>query len=169
MFFLSLRLLQSRISRLTFLLVSPLMLIALAASTSRAQRTKPAVEDPENRPTFSDFRGVRIGMAAEEARKRLGSARDKSAEQDLYVYDDTHVVQVFYDKAAAVSAISIDYMTGASGIPSPKEVLGTDAEAKPDGSIYKVLRYPKAGYWVSYCRTAGNEATTTITMQKIEH
>ena len=168
MFFVSLRLLQSRLSKLSILIVGTLTLIVLAPNTSRAQR-RTALDEPESRPAFSDFRGVRIGMTADETRKKLGSPRDKSAEQDLYVYNDTQVVQVFYDKASAVTAISIDYMTGASGIPSAKEVLGTDTEAKPDGSMYKLLRYPKAGYWVSYSRTAGNEPTTTITMQKIEH
>lgn len=169
MFFVSPGLSQSRISRFTLLLVGTLMLIGLAANPSRAQRTRAAVDEPESRPAFSDFRGVRIGMTADEARKKLGSPRDKSAEQDLYVYDDTQVVQVFYDKASAVSAISIDYMNGATGIPTAKDVLGTDTAAKPDGSIYKLMRYPKAGYWVSYSRTAGNEPTITITMQKIEH
>jgi hypothetical protein len=169
MFLVSPRLLQSRLSKLSILVVGTLTLIALAPDTSRAQRTRTALDEPENRPAFSDFRGVRIGMTADEARKKLGSPRDKSAEQDLYVYNDTQAVQVFYDKASAVTAISIDYMNGASGIPSAKDVLGTDTEAKPDGSMYKMMRYPKAGYWVSYSRTAGNEPTTTITMQKIEH
>lgn len=162
-------LLQSRLSKLSILVVWTLTLIALAPGTSRAQRTRAALDEPENRPAFSDFKGVRIGMTAEEARKKLGSPRDKSAEQDLYVYNDTQAVQVFYDKASAVMAISIDYMNGASGIPTAKDVLGTDTETKPDGSKYKMVRYPKAGYWVSYSRTAGNEPTITITMQKIEH
>jgi hypothetical protein len=169
MFFVSPGLLQGRLSKLSILVVGTLTLIALAPATSRAQRTRTALDQPENRPAFSDFRGVRIGMTADEARKKLGSPRDKSAEQDLYVYNDTQAVQVFYDKASAVTAISIDYMDGASGIPSAKDVLGTDTEAKPDGSMYKMMRYPKAGYWVSYSRTAGNEPTITITMQKIEH
>jgi hypothetical protein len=168
MFLVSLRLLQSRITRLTILLAATLMLIGLAPATSRAQRTR-ALDEPENQPMFTGFKGVRIGMTADEARKKLGSPRDKSAEQDLYIYNDNQVVQVFYDKAGGVSAISIDYMTGANGIPSPKEVLGTDTEAKPDGSMYKLMRYPKAGYWVSYSRTAGNEPTIAVTMQKIEH
>jgi hypothetical protein len=77
-------------------------------------------------------------------------------------------VQVFYDKAGVVTAISIDFMSGANAVPSAKAVLGTEAETKADGSVYKMLRYPKAGYWVSYSRTAGNSPTTTITMQKIE-
>ncbi len=169
MFLVSPRPLQSRLSKLSFLVVGTLALIALAPDTSRAQRTRAALDEPENRPAFSDFRGVRLGMTADEARKKLGSAREKTAEQDLYVYDDTQVVQVFYDKASAVTAISIDYMNGANGIPSAKDILGADAAAKPDGSIYRLVRYPKAGYWVSYSRTAGNEPTTTITMQKIEH
>jgi hypothetical protein len=169
MFFISPRPLQRRLGKLGILPVGTLMLIALAADTSRAQRTKANLDEPESRPAFSDFRGVRIGMTADETRKKLGSPRDKSAEQDLYVYNDTQVVQVFYDKASAVTAISIDYMSGANGIPSAKDVLGADAVAKADGSIYRLVRYPKAGYWVSYSRTAGNEPTITITMQKIEH
>jgi hypothetical protein len=108
-------------------------------------------------------------MTAEEVRKKLGSPRVKDTDQDLYVFNDTQAVQVFYDKAGAVSAISIDFMSGANGIPLAKEVLGTEAETRTDGSVYKMLRYPKAGYWVSYSRTAGNSPTTTITMQKIEH
>jgi hypothetical protein len=169
MFSLSPGLLLSRITRLVFFLVGIPILIGLAANSSLGQRTRAALDDPESRPAYSDFRGVRLGMTADETRKKLGSPRDKSAETDLYIYDETQVVQVFYDKAGAVTAISIDYMNGSTRVPSAKEVLGTEADAKPDGSIYKMLRYPKAGYWVSYSRTAGNEPTITVTMQKIDH
>jgi hypothetical protein len=167
MFCVSPRPFQGRISGLALLVAGTLTLIVLAPVTSRAQRNRAAVDEPENRPAFSEFKGVRIGMTAEESRKKLGNPRDKSAEQDFYIFNDTQAVQVFYDKAGTVSAISIDFMSGASPIPSPKEVLGTDPEAKADGSLYKLTRYPKAGYWVSYSRTAGAESTTTITMQKI--
>jgi hypothetical protein len=169
MFCYSPRLFHGRTNRLILLFVGTLIFIALAADTSRAQRTRPSTDEPEGRPAFSDFRGVHLGMTADEARKKLGSPRDKSAEQDLYVFNDTQAVQVFYDKAGAVTAISIDFLSGANAIPAAKEVLGTEADAKADGSVYKMLRYPKAGYWVSYSRTAGNSPTTTITMQKIEH
>jgi hypothetical protein len=160
---------QGRTSRLTLLLVITLTLIVLVPVTSLAQRTRTSRDEPESRPAFSDFKGVRIGMTADEARKKLGTPRDKSAEQDLYVFNDTQAVQVFYDKTGAVLAISIDFMSGASAIPSAQDVLGTEADTKADGSVYKMLRYPKAGYWVSYNRTAGSSPTTTITMQKIEH
>jgi hypothetical protein len=150
------------------LLVATLVFISLAADASRAQRTRTSSDEPDNQPAFSDFKGVRIGMTADAARKKLGTPRDKSPEQDFYVFNDTQAVQIFYDKAGAVTAISIDFMSG-SNAPSAREVLGTEAETKTDGSVYKLLRYPKAGYWVSYSRTAGSSSTTTITMQKIEH
>jgi hypothetical protein len=170
MFCVSPGLFQGRTSRLTLLIVGALTFIALAAGTSHAQRTRtPPPAEAEDQPAFVEFKGVRLGMTADEARKKLGSPRDKSAEQDFYVFNDTQAVQIFYDKAGAVTAISIDFMSGANGIPLAKAVLGMEADAKADGSVYKMLRYPKAGYWVSYSRTAGTSPTTTITMQKIEH
>jgi hypothetical protein len=140
------------------------ILLLLTASTAAAQRSKGGIDTPDE--NGFQFRGVKIGMATDDARKKLGSPRDKSPEQDFYLFNDNEAVQIYYEKGA-VSAIAIDYMSGANGIPSAKDVLGADAEAKADGSIHKVVRYPKAGYWVSYSRTAGNEPTITITMQKI--
>jgi len=161
MFCFSFTLFSSRVSKLT-LFVSVIALIVIAPAQLHAQRSEPE-------PAFSDFKGVRIGTSVDESRKKLGNPRDKADDQDFYVFNDTQAVQIFYDKTAKVSAISIDYMTGASGIPSPKDVLGTEADKKADGSLYKLVRYPKAGYWVSYSRTAGGSPTTTVTMQKIEH
>ena len=161
MFCFSFTFFSSRLSKLAFF-VAAIALVVSAPAQARAQRG-------EAEPTFSDFKGVRIGSSAEEARKKLGNPRDKGDDQDFYVFNDTQAVQIFYDKTAKVSAISIDYMSGASGIPSPKDVLGTEADKKPDGALYKLVRYPKAGYWVSYSRTAGDSPTTTVTMQKIEH
>lgn len=142
----------------------------VAAMSAQAQRSKGSLTTKsleDGQPTFHEFRGVHIGMAADEARKKLGTPRDKSAEQDFYVFNDNEAVQVYYDKTGAVTAISVDFMSGASGVPSSKEVFGAEAEAKADGSIFKRVDYPKAGYWVSYSRTAGSDPTTTITIQKI--
>ena len=142
-----------------------LIVLLLTASTAAAQGSKGSITPPDE--NGFQFRGVKIGMGTDDARKKLGSPREKSAEQDFYLFNENEAVQIYYEKGA-VSAIAIDYMTGANGIPSPKAVLGADADAKADGSIHKIVRYPKAGYWVSYSRTAGNEPTITITMQKIQ-
>ena len=140
-------------------------LLLLTASTAAAQGSRGGIATPDE--NGFQFRGVKIGMATDDARKKLGSPKEKSAEQDFYLFNDNEAVQIYYEKGA-VSAIAIDYMTGANGIPSAKAVLGAEADAKADGSIHKVVRYPKAGYWVSYSRTAGTEPTITITMQKIQ-
>jgi hypothetical protein len=141
----------------------------MAPVASQAQRSKGAntTAAEDGQPASYSFRGVHIGMLADEARKKLGTPRDKSPEQDFYLFNENEAVQVNYDKTGAVSAISIDFMSGASGIPSSKDVLGTEADAKADGSIFKRVDYPKAGYWISYSRTAGSEPTTTITIQKL--
>ncbi len=163
------KLFSRHIIRLAFPFVGAVILMALAPVALRAQRAKDALNsEPDNRPAFSDFKGVSIGMRADDARKKLGNPREKGVEQDFYMFGDNQAVQVFYDKAGAVNAISIDFMSGAREIPSCKEVLGAEAEKKPDGSVYKLIRYPKAGYWVSYSRTAGSDATVTVTMQKIQ-
>ena len=142
----------------------------LAATSAQAQRSKGSLTNnapEEGQPTFHEVRGVHIGMAADEARKKLGTPRDKSAEQDLYVFNDNEALQVYYDKSGAVTAISVDFMSGASGVPTSKDVFGSESEAKSDGSIFKRVDYPKAGYWISYSRTAGSDPTITITIQKI--
>jgi hypothetical protein len=162
MFCASLRPFSSRVQLAC--LVAAVTFSAGASIPANAQRPKGGDE-----PVFTEFKGVRIGMTTDEARKKLGSPRDKADEMDIYLFNENQAVQVYYDKTKTVSAISIDFMSGATDIPNAKDIVGADADQRPDGSSYKMVRYPKAGYWVSYSRTAGKEPTITITMQKIEH
>jgi len=121
---------------------------------------------PDEEPVFHDYRGVKIGWVADEVRKKLGSPANKGDEQDFYIFGEKETCQVMYDKGQ-VSAISVDFMNGAREIITPQQVFGADIEAKPDGSKYKLVRYPKAGYWVSYSRTAGDTPIITVTIQKL--
>lgn len=75
--------------------------------------------------------------------------------------------RIYYDEKGKVIAISIDYFGDNSNAPTPEAVLGTALQAKADGSMYQLNRYPEAGYWVSYNRTAGDKPIVTITMQKM--
>ena len=166
MYRVSLQFFPARQTTFRLLWLGVISLVAIGAVSAQPQRAKAQTED---KPLLAEFRGVIIGMPAEEVRKKLGGPRDKADDLDLYVFNDTQAVQVYYDKAKTVSAISIDFMTGATGIPSPKDVVGGDPDSRSDGSSYKMVRYPKLGYWVSYSKTAGDSPTITITMQKIEH
>src|SRR3954462_15912733 len=102
----------------------------LTAVVAHAQRPK-GQEDPS--PIFGEYKGVRTGMTAEDARKKLGTPKEKADDQDFYIFNDNEAVQIFYDKVKTVTAISIDFMTGASDIPLPSVVVGGDANPKPDG------------------------------------
>ena len=116
-------------------------------------------------PVFQDYRGVKIGMSAEEVRATIEGLK-KSKAQDLLVFSDKESAQIYYDDAGKVVAISVDYF-GGSNAPAPAAVLGIELEPKPDGSMYQLKRYPDAGFWVCYNRTAGDKPIVTITMQKL--
>jgi outer membrane protein assembly factor BamE (lipoprotein component of BamABCDE complex) len=136
-------------------------------ATAAATTTAPQPEAATQTPGFQEFKGVRIGMTADEARQKLGSPTDKGDAQDFYLVSEKENLQVMYDSAKKVSALALIYMNAGASAPTAKAVMGIDIEAKPDGSVYKLVRYPKAGYWVSYSRTAGDSPIVSITMQKI--
>jgi hypothetical protein len=157
---------------LGLLIVNALLLLAVvlvlsAAALAQTTRRAPAAA-PDESPIFQEYRGVQIGWLADDVRKKLGNPADKGDEQDFFVFGEKETVQILYDKAThKVTAISVDFMNGASGVITPQQVFGADFETKPDGSKHKLVRYPKAGYWVSYSRTAGDTPIVTITIQKM--
>jgi len=167
----------------TLLLLTAMALIVIASvSMANAQTTEtesppeemakasPATgtnEAAANVPVFKDYRGVQIGMSAEEVRAKLDRLKDGGPAQDFFVFSDRESAQIYYDKDRKVTAISVDYFGGDSNAPSPTSVLGVELQAKPDGSMYELKRYPDAGYWVSYNRTAGDKPIVTITMQRM--
>ena len=149
----------------TLLLMS--ILFALASLPLVNAQTRRSAGNTDDEPLFHEYRGIQIGSLADDVRKKLGSPADKSAEQDFFVFNEKETAQILYDKSGKVITISVDFMTGADGVLTPKQLFGGEIQAKPDGSMYKMVRYPKAGCWLSYNRTAGN--LVTVTLQKIEH
>ncbi len=149
----------------TFLIAAACL--SLAAGSGNAQRKPGGQTGAEDPPAFHEYRGVQLGMTAADVRKKLGDPRDKTDEQDFFVFNDTETAQVVYDKTQKVVAISADFMSPNKAVPTAKDVFGAEIEAKPDGSVHKLVRFPKAGYWLSYSRTSGTEPVITITLQKL--
>ncbi len=147
-----------------------LLALALLAAASATVATAQKASDKKaaDKPIFIEYKGVSIGMGMDEARKKLGEPTDKSDAQDFFVFSEKESCQVYYDKVHKVMAVSINYVGDGSGAPLPKVVLGTEIEAKADGGMYKMIRYPESGYWVSYNRTGGDDPLVTVTMQKIQ-
>src|SRR5215467_8983612 len=154
----------------TFWLPSRALLVVisfiLAAAGVSGQTTRKAA-GAEEEPVFHEYRGVKLGWLADDVRKKLGNPANKSDEQDYYLFNnEKERAQIYYDKATRqVTAISVDFMTGATEVITPQQVFGGAVEAKADGSQSKLVRYPKAGCWVSYSRTAGDSPIVTVTIQ----
>ncbi len=149
------------------LLTALLFQASIPFGVAQTQKTRAGSRD-EDAPLFLEYRSIQIGMTTEEVRKKLKDPSDKSDEQDFFVFSDNESAQVFYDKSRKVFAISVNFLNGARDMPTAKGVFGSDIPVKPDGSMYKMVRYPKAGCWVSFSRTAGDSPLTTVTLQKIE-
>lgn len=144
-----------------------MLLLALPAVCAAQAPAPQANQEKTEEPPFHEYKGVKIGMTADEARKKLGNPTDKGDKQDYYALNDKESCEVYYDDTKKVYAVKITYL-GGDAIPAPKNVLGIEADSKQDGSLYKMMRFPKAGYWLSYMRTAGDSPMTLITLQKIQ-
>jgi hypothetical protein len=151
-----------RLSLLTLAIVSIANAQEQVATVVNSSASKPAA----NAPVYTDYRGVSIGMTADEVRSKLNNLK-KGKGQDFLVLSEQESAQIYYDDKNKVSAISIDYIGDISKAPTPETILGMGIEAKSDGSMYQLNRYPEAGYWVSYNRTAGDKPIVTITIQKM--
>jgi len=155
-------------ARAVAFIVAATSLMLFSMGNSPAQRRAAAPGGEEEASPYKDYRGVQLGMTADEVRKKLGSPKDKGDEQDFYVFGDKESAQIVYDTTHKVITISADFLSTEASVPTCKQVLGSEAEAKADGSVYKMLRFPKAGYWLSYNRTGGASPMTSITLQKIQ-
>jgi hypothetical protein len=103
-------------------------------------------------------------MTAEEARAKLGNSVLRGDELDYYVFSDSESAQIAYNSGHRVKTISIDY-TGGVGAPDYRSIVGGELELRPNGSLYKMVRFEAEGFWVSYNKSAGIVPVVTITYQ----
>ena len=120
-------------------------------------------------PIWKDYKGIAIGATADEVRDKLGKAEIDDKDGFYYEISDDEMAQIRLDADKKVRFVSITYTDKNKNAPKFEDVLGTDTgiTAKADGSIYHLVRYPEAGFWVAYSRTAGDKPTVTVTMQKL--
>ena len=123
----------------------------------------------KNLPTWQSYKGVTIGMPAAQVREKLGAAKSEDAEGFFYMFSETETAQFMLDANKNVRTISVVFSAENAASPTFDAVFGKSAvaEPKPDGSIYKMVRFEEAGYWVSYSRMAGEKAMVIVTIQKL--
>jgi len=120
-------------------------------------------------PVLQNYKEVKIGATDDEVRDRLGKKATIDDKDGFFYQFDDEMAQIRLDKDKKVRLISITYTSDNKNTPKFEDVFGTSVKAEPgaDGMIYKLVRYPEAGYWVAYSRTAGDKPTVTVTMQKM--
>jgi hypothetical protein len=126
---------------------------------------KPATS--AHQPVNSVYKGVKIGASADEVRNLLGKA--KIDDNDGFFYDrDSEMIQIRLDEDKKVRLIAVTYSSESPNTPEYADIFGVEpADAKPDGSLYTLVRYPDLGYWIAYSKTAGEKPSVTVTMQKL--
>jgi hypothetical protein len=163
----------------TFILVSVVAIIGTLSSSNAAKNVIPgallATPSPtpapspssgELTPQYSSYRGVTIRMPAAQVADKLGTPTQRSKAGDYFLISADESVQISYDKDQTVKAISINYTGDLKAAPTPKDVVGTEVKKDAEGTITKMVSYPKSGFWISYIRTGGKDATIIITLQK---
>jgi hypothetical protein len=134
-----------------------------------ATQAAPAPQGPQ--PLVDDIQGVTLGMTSDDVKDKLGKPDSSDSTSMYYELKDGEQVQLRLNSDHKVTMVAAIYTGKSADAPDFGEVFGTEAQAAPqaNGTIYKLVRYPGAGYWVSYSRLALESGPmTTVTMQKIQ-
>lgn len=134
--------------------------------------TPPAVEKSAAaiaQPVLTNYKEIKVGSTADEVRAKFGKAEIDDKDGFFYRFSDDEFAQIRLDGDGKVRLLAVTYAGENKNAPRFADVFGADAkpETKPDGSVYQLVRYPEAGYWVAYSRTAGDKPAITVTMQKM--
>ena len=152
---------------LRLLLLPVLLLLTLSALRPAPARAQASDAGKNEEPAFKEFKGVTIGTPMDEARKKLGDPTDKGDKQDFYVFSDDETAQVFYDAEKKVYGRRRRLHRRRATRSPPAPCFGKEVEAKPDGSLYLRVLYPKVGL-LGLLQPHGRRLARDLTMQKMQ-
>lgn len=139
-----------------------------ASASVPAPEAKPATE--VLRPAVTELRGVSLGMTKAEVKDKLGRPLSEDDNGLFYTFSNTESAQIGLNADGKVRTIALIYSKGDSDAPKFQDIFGPDVQvaAADNGRIYKMVRYPAAGFWLAYSKIGEDkDALTTVTMKKI--
>ena len=144
--------------------VLPLLLGVLAAGVQAQTNSKKAAL-----PVWQEYKGIKIGLTADEVRAKLGKAQSDDKDGFLYVFPEDESAQILVGADQKVRTISVMYGSECLKAPKFEDIFGTAVHPEPQtgGAINKLIKYTEAGYWVSYNRLAGDKPSVMVIMQKL--
>lgn len=142
---------------------------AATAATAATQTAQIESEPAPPMPVMQDYKGVKIGMTEDEVRDKLGRPESSDASGMVYELSRGERAQIGLDGDKKVRLIVVFYSPESESRPAYADIFGpgSTAPAKEDGSIYNMIQYPQAGYWVAYNKGAGESGLVIVTMQKL--
>ena len=118
-------------------------------------------------PAAPSVRDIELGMSVDDVKAKLGKPEVTDDTGMYFTLSGGDSVQIGLDENKKVRTVAAVYAAGSKLAPSPDEVLG-DAVEKTDGDMYKMVRYPDKGYWVSYSRSGSDKKPlVVVTLRKI--
>lgn len=119
-------------------------------------------------PFLKEYRKVAIGMPADTLREAWGKPKAEYSDGYLYEMSDSETIQIVIGAEKEIKTISVTFADG-KGAPEFTEVFGeaVTPERRDNGSVYKMVRYPEAGYWVSFYSGPPANPNVSLTMQKL--
>lgn len=139
-----------------------------ATTTVPAPQVKSAAEVLQ--PAVTELRGVSLGMTKDEVKAKLGKPLSEDDKGFFYTFSNTESAQIGLNADGKVRTIALIYSKGDSDAPKFEDIFGPNVQvaAADNGRIYKMIRYPSAGFWVAYSKIGEDkDALTTVTMKKI--
>jgi hypothetical protein len=127
----------------------------------------PPVARADSVKPYGEFKGVRLGMTADEVRSRLGKPESSDKAQDFFVFSEGERARVYYDADGRATAVVASYIGDPSRAPSALSVVGVAIEPDANGAAVKTVSYPERGYKVVYSRTGGETPMVFVTLQKL--
>ncbi len=155
----------NKVSKIVFILGTLFLMIGISRAIVFSQT------DPSQlAPAVSSLKGVSVGMTKNEVKEVLGKPKMSDKTSMNYTFSKTETAQIGFNEKEKVRTIAVIYTNGDETAPSFSDIFGPDVprvEGK-NGSIYKLIRYHSAGYYVAYSRTmVSKKPMTVITMRKL--
>lgn len=148
------------------LLVAAIVVIATMAAFAQDGQTA-----KQSGPVITDLKGIKIGMTKDEVREKLGKPSTSDKSSMVYTLSKIETAQIGLNSKGNVRTIALIYTDDDADTPKFEDVFGPSVEkvTKKNGSVYKLVRYPSAGFWIAYSRSIiDKKPLTTITMRKLE-
>ena len=118
-------------------------------------------------PAMAEFRKASIGISSDDLKKAWGKPEVEDNTGFIYEFSEKEMAQVVITPDKKVDAIAVTFRDG-TGAPKAEDVFGPaeKIEKKENGTVYHMVRYPEAGYWVSYL-SQGEGKPVILTYKKI--